>query len=97
MSNARYFADGVDFWRVIYDDDTTEGPYFNAAAAKRVGMAGTKKRKDSRGVIFQLKKSYRLQKLGIVRNECDGSLTACIPGLCFGGHGSRLDWEDWNA
>lgn len=82
MSNARYFANGVDFWRVIYDDDTTEGPYFNAVAAKRVGMTGTRKRKDSKGTIFQSKKSYRLQKL---------TASADHDNLPY------LAWEDWSA
>lgn len=106
MSNARYFANGVDFWRVRYDSGNTEGPYISPVSARKVGNQGIKVRQTwSYGGMtprvllkeWQYETGFQLQKLGIVRNECDGSLTACTPGLCFGGHGSRLDWEDWSA
>ncbi len=40
MSNARYFADGVDYWRVHYTlgngNVLTEGPYISDVSARKV-------------------------------------------------------------
>jgi hypothetical protein len=105
LTNSRYFADGVDFWRVLYPNGSTDGPYFREHAAKRVGENAIKLRQNwsygppaTRVLLseWQDQPSYRLQKLGIVANECDLTL-GCSAGLCLGGHGSQLGWEDWDA
>lgn len=97
MSNARYFANGTDFYRVIYDTGSIEGPYIRFHAAKRVGESGIKVRRrySYSGTLlheWQQYESYKVQKLVPVYAECD--LVGCTPGLCFGGHGLTLDWQD---
>lgn len=75
MSNARYFAGGVDFWRVLYPNGSTDGPYISPVSARKVGNAEIKvqqrwsyaARKEDRVLLreWQNQPSYRLQKLSV--------------------------------
>lgn len=94
MSNARYFAQGTDFWRVKYDWDDllrVDGPYMTESSARRRLKRMTNP--DRYGFKYE---SGVVQKLSIVKIECNGE-SPCIKAeggcLCFG-HGSKLDWVD---
>lgn len=71
MSNARYFAGGTDFYRVLYPDGSTDGPYIRPSSAKAVGRNATKLRKEYRGWgetralhrEYRVHESFQLQKL----------------------------------
>lgn len=82
MSNARYFADGVDFWRIVYEGGLIDGPYSRLSTAK--GVATRNWHRPLMGI----------QKLGIVKVPCpdEDAMPACLLGLCFG-HGYELGWE----
>ena len=107
MSNARYFADGVDFWRVLYDDGSTEGPYFNAAAAKRVGETGAKLRQkwswapraEDRVLLHEWRshESYKLQKLTALMRNVEVEHEVADPFAISHVMEPYLAWEDWSA
>lgn len=73
MSNARYFADGTDFYRVVYGGGSIEGPYVRFHTAKRVGNSGIKVRQrfSRTGTLlheWQSETEFRIQKLVPVVN-----------------------------
>lgn len=90
MSNARYFANGTEFYRVLYDNGSTDGPYIRTSSARAVGKRATRLRQNYAGwgadrklvSEYRLHESYKLQKLMPAREECGCCLT--------------LEWEDWN-
>lgn len=73
MSNARYFADGTEYYRVVFGSGSIDGPYVRVHAAKRVGESGIKvRRRFSYGGTliheYQSETTYKIQKLSPVVN-----------------------------
>lgn len=91
MSNARYFADGVDFYRVLYPNGSTDGPYISPVSAKGVGKRATRLRQNYAGwgadrrlvSEYRLHESFKIQKL--------------TPVAIFSSDHLGLDWVDCNG
>lgn len=106
MSNARYFADGVDFWRVKYDSGNTEGPYTSPVSARKVGNQAIRVRQHwSYGGVtppvllneWQDETGFRLQKLVAVARPIRVEYDPSDPLPIVSSRELYLDWEDWNA
>lgn len=72
MSNARYFAQGTDFYRVLYDSGNIDGPYIKASSARSVGERAIRVRSSGKywtmhnGQVvneWQDETGYKIQKL----------------------------------
>ena len=93
MSNARYFADGVDYWRVHYTlgngNVLTEGPYVTEYSARKVLKMNVNlaNRQAERGLTHN---SYyltgKIQKLVPVISQPDG----LVPSRPI----ATLEWQD---
>jgi hypothetical protein len=86
VSNARYFADGTEFYRVVFGSGSIDGPYVRVHAAKRVGESGIKVRRrfDYNGKLiheWQSETTYKIEKLVPMFDECGCCLT--------------LGWDDY--
>jgi len=104
VSNARYFAHGTDFYRVVYDDGSIDGPYVKPGPARGVGNRATapryRVRRTENNELYKEEwfshKSYKLQKLSAAPVKCNETTEECYPSsaVCFNGHGYGLKWLD---
>lgn len=94
MSNARYFAQGTDFYRVIHANGTMDGPYTSESSARRQGSA--KNGNAVRRHYLNWDPNFKVQKLVPVAMKCNETAEDCFPntGFCFGEHGQTLGWRD---
>lgn len=83
MSSARYFAEGVDYFRIVYDYTTKiDGPYVSIKSATTVGNGRLRHQAklDKWYDREPIERSFKIQKLAPVFEECCCCLT--------------LEWQD---
>lgn len=105
VSNARYFADGTDFWRVLYPNGTTDGPYISPVSARKVGKNMTKLRYEYHGwgatrVLhreYRIYESFQIQKLVAVMKWVKVDHDESDPFAIVGKWEAHLEWEDWSV
>lgn len=91
MSSRRYFSQGTDFYRVLYDNGSIDGPYIKPGVARGIGNRSIAPRIRYRYIEgvrcaeeYFRRKSYKLQKLMPVLDDCMGEA----------GHEMYLEWKD---